>query len=278
MNELGQPPDTRAETRFVRWSRPWQVIPELRSRNGILFAVATVHAVLLVTFVAGIVLDPRIVNGEPVWLKPARFAASIALFTATLGWIARHFPISARNVRRASIGIAVTALVEITLIGGQAGRGVESHFNDTTSIDQAIYVTMGVTILAMTALVTWLLVLSWRREFGIDPAFALGIRIGLALFVLGAFEGGVMVTLGTSAIGQGQSVPIAGWMLSGDFRVAHFVGLHALQLLPLVGYGAAIASERGLLERPIRFVLLVGGGYALVLVATFVAALAPAIR
>ena len=38
-------------------------------------------AVLGVALV-GLVVDPRIVTGAPVWLKPAKFAASIALYTS----------------------------------------------------------------------------------------------------------------------------------------------------------------------------------------------------
>ncbi|WP_306056650.1 hypothetical protein [Natronococcus wangiae] len=270
--------ETRPTARFVRWNGPWHVITELRRRNAILFGVAVAQTALLVAFISGIVLDPRTIGGEPAWLKPAKFAASIALFTATLGWIGYHLPVSERLLRRVSIGVAVAALVEIALIGGQAGRGVESHFNDSTALDQSIYVVMGATIAVMTALVAWLLVRSCRNEFGVAPGFAWGIRVGIALFVIGAFEGGVMVALETSAVGPGQTVPVVGWSTSGDFRAAHFAGLHALQILPLVGYLAAVAAERGILERPTRAVLLVGGGCALVLTATFIHALAPVLR
>lgn len=267
--------ETRPAARFVRWNGPRHVVAELKRRNPILYGVAVVQTVLLVAFLSGIVLDPRTVGGEPVWLKPAKFAASIALFTATVGWIGYHLPVSQRLFQRVSIGVAVAAFVEIALIGGQAGRGVESHFNDSMVLDQSIYVVMGVTITVMTVLVAWLLVRSWPREFSVAPAFAWGIRVGFALFVVGAFEGGAMVALETSAVGSGQTVPVVGWSTSGDFRVAHFVGLHALQVLPLVGYLAAVSAERGILERPTRVVLVVGGGYALVLVATFVYAVAP---
>ena len=32
-------------------------------------------------------LDPRTLLGAPLWLKPAKFAASIALYGATLAWV-----------------------------------------------------------------------------------------------------------------------------------------------------------------------------------------------
>ena len=43
-------------------------------------------AVLALT-VLGLIIDPRIVTGAPVWLKPAKFAASIAIYTFTLAWM-----------------------------------------------------------------------------------------------------------------------------------------------------------------------------------------------
>lgn len=254
---------------------PRQVLTELRQRNGVLFGVAVVQIFLLVVFLAGIVLDPRMVGGEPVWLKPAKFAASIAVFAATLGWIGEHLPVSERLLQGVSTAVAITAFVEIGLIGGQSARGVGSHFNDTTVLDYAIYVLMGAIIITMTVLVAVLLARSWRREFDIDPAFAWGIRLGIALFVVGAFEGGAMVVLETNSVESGRTIPVLGWSLIGDFRVAHFVGLHALQVLPFVGYLAALAGQRGHLARPVRLVMGVGAGYALILLAAFALAVVP---
>ncbi|MCU4926145.1 hypothetical protein OB905_09145 [Halobacteria archaeon AArc-dxtr1] len=231
--------------------------------------------ILFAAFLVGIVIDARTVGGDPVWLKPATFAASIAIFTATLGWIGTHLPVSDRFLRIVSIGVAVAAFVEIVLIGGQAGRGVESHFNDSTTLDLSIYVVMGVTILVMTLLVGWLLVRSWGRSFDVSPAFAWGIRLGILLFVLGALEGLAMVAFETSALDGGATIPVVGWAIAGDFRVVHFLGLHALQVLPLGGYLAGVAGERGLLERPSRAVVRFGVGYALLLLVAFVQAVSP---
>jgi len=235
-------------------------------RNPILAVVTAGQSLLLVGFLVGIVVDPRTVGGEPVWLKPARFAASIAIFTATLGWLSAHLPVSNRLLRQVSIGIAGATVVEIVLIGGQAGRGVESHFNETTMLDFAIYLVMGVTILGMTLLVAWLLAQCWGRSFDAPPAFAWGIRLGLFLFVLGALEGVVMVAIGTSTVSVSPTIPVLGWSVGGDLRVAHFVGLHALQVLALAGYLAAVAGQRGLLERPLRVFGVVATGYTLVFV------------
>ena len=43
-------------------------------------------AVLALTAL-GLALDPRLVTGAPVWLKPAKFALSISIYAFTLAWI-----------------------------------------------------------------------------------------------------------------------------------------------------------------------------------------------
>jgi len=258
-----------------RWDGPRSAAAELRTRNPPLFAVAACNAALFVTFVAGVALDPRTVGAEPMWLKPAKFAGSIALFTATLGWLSHHLPVGETTLRRASVGIAAGLVVEILLIGGQAARGVESHFNQSTALDTAVFAVMGATIVATVGLVALLLVRSWRGEFDVRPAFARGIRLGILLFVVGSYEGGAMVALGGHAVGSAPNLPVVGWHLAGDFRVAHFVGLHALQVVPLAGFLAAAGHERGHVQRPVRAVTLVAAGVAAALALTFALALVP---
>lgn len=252
------------------------VAPTLRQRNPMLFRVATVHAVLFAVFLVGIPLDPRTVGGEPVWLKPAKFAGSIALFTGTLGWLSAHLPAPERTIRRVSLGLAITMFGEITLIGGQAARGVESHFNGSTTLNTVVYLLMGLLIFSTVLLILWLLARSWRGPYDVSPAFAWGIRLGILVFVLAGLEGGVMIALGTSVVGSGAEVPFVGWNLGGDFRIAHFLGLHALQVLPLVGYLASVGDRRGRLARPLPIVAGVAAGFAAIFAGLFGHALAAA--
>jgi hypothetical protein len=59
----------------------------------------------------------------------------------------------------------------------------------------------------------------------------------------------------------GPSLPILGWStIGGDGRVAHFVGLHALQVLPLIGWWIGRRSRLNMTQR-IRLVKLVALGY-----------------
>lgn len=252
---------------------------ELYTRDPRLFAVALGNAVLFVLFSIGTVVDPATVsattggNVEPRWLKPAKFAGSIALFTGTLGWLGVHLPVSDRLRRRVSWVVAGGSVVEIVLIAGQAARGAESHFNTTTPVDGAIYGLMGLAILATTAAVGWLAVRTLRGRFEVHPAFAAGIQLGLVTFVVGALEGGVMVGLATDTVVRGPHIALLGWTPTGDLRIAHFIGLHGWQLLPMVGYVAARWERQNRVTDGRRLVR----GTALAYVGLFTAALALAV-
>ncbi|WP_233559394.1 MULTISPECIES: hypothetical protein [unclassified Halorubrum] len=251
-------------------------IGELWRRDPVLSAVAAINAVLFGAFAVGTVLDPTVVNGEPAWLKPTKFAGSIALVCATLGWLGIHLPVDPDFRRRVSRIVGVGLLIEIVLIGGQAARGVGSHFNRATILDGAIGGVMGVTIVIVTVAIAALAVRARGNEFDVHPAFAAGILLGIGWFVVGAFEGAAMIAIQSRVVETTDpTVPVVGWQLVGDFRLAHFVGLHALQLLPLTGYLAAVGHRRGLVDYPRRVVYLVTTGYVAVLLVTAALGVAP---
>jgi hypothetical protein len=54
--------------------------------------------------------------------------------------------------------------------------------------------------------------------------------------VLGAGAGAM---LGGMQAPAGAGLPVFGWHASGDLRPAHFLGMHAQQLLPLLGLALA---------------------------------------
>jgi hypothetical protein len=255
---------------------PRTLAKELWNRNPILSGVAAVNAVLFVAFSAGIVLDPATINGEPAWLKPAKFAGSIALVSATLSWLGMHLPVQPRFRRRVSLIVGGGFLVEIALIGGQAARGVGSHFNRATPLDAAIGAVMGVTIVIVTGSILLLAIRARRGEFAVHPAFATGILLGIGVFVVGAVEGGIMIAIQSRTLATtGLTVPGVGWRVIGGFRFTHFVGLHALQVLPLAGYLAAGGRDGEAVAQARRIVLAVASGYVLILAATLALGVMP---
>lgn len=177
--------------------------------------------------------------------------------------------------------VALTSLVEMVIIAGQAMRGKRSHFNHETPFDEALFNAMAVTvvILWLSTLVVAVLLLRARIA---DRASAWAMRSGIVLALAGTAVGflmtrpapgqqpGVSKVIGAHSVGVpdgGPSMPLTGWSTTGgDLRIPHFVGIHALQLLPLlVMVLTALAPRFARLADDrvrLRLVLLAAGVYA----------------
>jgi hypothetical protein len=205
---------------------------------------------------AGILADPRIVTGAPAWLKPAKFAISISIYCFTLLWLLTFVRGRPRLVGLIAWVTAVALLIEMVLIAYAAALGTTSHFNVSTPVSTAVWTTMALSIVLVWAanLLTIVLLLVQRLPY---PAFAWALRLGLIVSfvgmglaflmtsptpeqIQGAGIDGEMPIAGAHSVGVedgGPGLPITNWSTTGgDWRVAHFFGLHALQALPLVGF------------------------------------------
>ena len=67
-----------------------------------------------------------------------------------------------------------------------------------------------------------------------------GIRLALLFFVIFALEGGAMAAMLRHTVGGtdgSRGIALLNWSRGhGDLRIAHSLGMHALQLFPLFGY------------------------------------------
>jgi hypothetical protein len=206
----------------------------------------------LAASLAGLGLDPRMITGAPAWLKPAKFAASIAIYSFTLAWVFTYLPHWPRMRRRVGWTTAVAMFLELAIIDSQAWRGTASHFNTATLLDGALFTIMGATIVLQTVTSIAVAVALWRQAFE-DTALGWALRLGMIITIVGAFTGGVMTgptadqlaearvtkqlkIAGAHTVGApdgGPGLPGTGWSTThGDLRIAHFVGLHALQAIP----------------------------------------------
>jgi hypothetical protein len=219
-----------------------------------LTAVGLLMVAALVASLAGLAFDPRIITGAPAWLKPAKFAASIAIYTLTLAWVFTYLPAWRRTRRIIGWMSAVVFVLELVIIDVQAWRGTTSHFNVGTPLDALLFSVMGAAIVVQTLSSVAVAVALWRQPFA-DRALGWALRFGLALTIVGAATGGLMTrptaaqlageragtpmaVAGAHTVGAadgGAGLPGTNWSREhGDLRVPHFVGLHALQVLPLV--------------------------------------------
>ncbi len=250
----------------------WKTEPRLTAVGFAMLAMLAAAGIALI-------VDSRDVMGAPAWMKPAKFAASIAVYTLTLAWVFTYLPEWTKTRRVVGWITAVTLVLEIIIIDVQAWRGTASHFNVATPLDGALFTIMGLAIVVQTLAAAALAVALWRQHFE-DRAMGWALRLGMTLTIVGAMTGGLMtrptsdqlnaaraghrMTLaGAHTVGAadgGPGLPGTGWSVEhGDLRVAHFMGLHAIQLLPL---GALLFARRGWQEsRRVRMVWAIAASH-----------------
>ena len=200
--------------------------------------------------------------------KPLKFAASFGLYAVTLAWMASLVHRGRRVATVTGWVLVVLSALEMVIIVGQAARGVRSHFNDDTPFDQALFSVMGSAV-AVIWLATAVLAVVVVRQRIADRVVAWSVGLGLLVSLLGMGVGLLMTGQpggGAHSVGVpdgGPGLPLVGWSTTGgDLRVGHFVGLHALQVIPLLGAVLAAVPRRVLPERArLRLVLVAAAGY-----------------
>lgn len=231
-------------------------------------------AVLAVIATVGILVDPRVLTGAPIWLKPFKFAVSFVLYGVTLAWMLSLLPRRSRIAERAVTVIVAVAVVENAWIVGQVIRGQASHFNDSTPLNTALFAAMGAAIMVLffAHLVIGIVVLIRRIP---DRVAATAVGWGLGLSLLGMLaavpmalpmqDPGIEGISGAHSVGVadgGPGLPVVGWSTTGgDLRIGHFVGLHALQALPILAILLTRFATRLDARTRVRLLVIAGGAY-----------------
>jgi hypothetical protein len=223
-------------------------LAELSRRDSVLWVTGLVHLALAAAFVVGLAVDDRVLLGVNPWLKPLKFALSITIYLWTVAWLLGDVRAGAPGLARViSVGTSAAMLCEIAGIALQSLRGTTSHFNERTAFDSAVFGLMGTMILLSTLLAAALLFLYCTVPTDLPPPYVRAVRLGLVLFLFGSGVGPMMVRRGAHAVGVpdgGPGLPIVNWSTQGgDLRVAHALGLHALQILPLAAWALLLAGR-----------------------------------
>jgi len=252
--------------------------------NRLITLVSLLHLLLIPLLLIGMVVDPKVITGVNGWLKPLKFAISIPIYSLTIIWLLTYIEGRRRLVQIIASVTGITMFAETALITVQVLRNTTSHFNVATALDAVIFSAMGtaITLLAIVNLLTVIL-LSMQR-LG-NPVFAAALRLGTLISFIGmllaflmtsgptpsqlaALNAGAQPTsIGAHSVGVedgGAGLPILGWnTIGGDLRVPHFVGLHGLQLLPLLGFWLTRRGARRHLREGQRLTMIwtAGLGY-----------------
>lgn len=229
-----------------RWHRP-------------LVALAMVMGLLAVLCLIGLLVDQRQITGAAAWLKPLKFALSVGIYGLTLSRLLALMPVRRRLSWWLGTIAAVFLATEMVIIVGAAIAGTTSHFNVATPFAAALWTTMAVSIVIVWVATTVVAALLWRADLG-DRGRVVAIRAGLVIAIIGmgvAFlmtgpQGtqishyqGVIGAHTVGAVDGGPGLPLVGWSTeNGDLRIPHFVGMHALQLLPVAAFVLELMARR----------------------------------
>lgn len=220
-----------------------QFVRDIWNQQPLLLGLAAAHALIALAFIPAMLLDDRTILGLNPWIKPQKFAISIAIFLATIAWILTLHSMPRMLSRVIALIIASGAVIEIVLISLQSARGTRSHFNVSNLLDGTIYGIMGIAIVFVTFAVLVIACTPFRDPKDAGPAgnaFPLAIRIGEWLFLAGCAWGAFMAPRPGHSVGGvdgGPGLPYVNWSTNhGDLRIVHFMLLHALQSIPIIGW------------------------------------------
>lgn len=214
-----------------------------------LLALAVLSAGFSVVCIVGLVVDPREILGQPAWAKPLKFALSIAIYAVTLAWMIGLAPRARRLLSAVGTIVVVALVLEMVVIVGAVLTNTTSHFNVSTPLATAAWSLMAVSIVVVWVATGVVAAVLFRAPLG-DRARSLAIRAGLLIGLVGMGLAFLMTSptseqlndfqgvAGAHAVGVadgGVGLPLLGWSVDGgDLRVPHFIGMHALQALPLL--------------------------------------------
>lgn len=201
-------------------------------------------------------------DGALSWRKPVTFGVSFGLTTATIAWAAAYLPVRRGLGWLLSVLLCVTTSYEVAWVSVQHARGVPSHFNDTTTLDENLFIA-GAVAVAIAILVIAAVTLAVLIGTTAPPPMARAIRSGLLALLAAQLVGLWMLLHGLSLLDDDtgpltQSMSTYG--AAGSMKFAHAVPMHAIQVLAVLAW---LLSFAGLTHRrQLRMVTLAGIGYA----------------
>ncbi len=214
-------------------------IQQLKDRNETLFYYGLVCLLLSGIFILLTKYSDTQVYNVNAWYKPFKFAFSTFLFAWAMAWYCYYLPNF--NIHLFNWSVIILLGFEIVYIAFQASKGQLSHYNISTPVYAALFSMMAIAASLVTLYTAYVGLLFFTNSFPTLPNhYVWAIRLGIIIFVIFSFEGfamGSRLSHSVGALNDNSNWWIVGWSKTvGDLRVAHFIGMHALQVLPILSY------------------------------------------
>ncbi len=212
----------------------------MRFRNDTMFIFGAICLSLaVILFVISRFSDLQVMNIN-AWYKPIKFCLSTVFFAWAMAILTYHVD-TGLNIKIFNWVIIITLGFEIIYITFQAAKGQLSHFNLSSPTYQVLYSMMALAATIASLAAAYIGYLYFKNDFpNLPDYYVWAIRLGIIIFVIFAFQGFVMGSKLTHTIGGqdgGLGIPFLNWSKQfGDPRIPHFIGMHALQVLPLLAY------------------------------------------
>jgi len=209
----------------------------VKKESPVLFWIVIVSLLLALGCLPGLLIDERTLMGVNVWLKPFKFSISTAIYILTLGYLITFYPYSDRKKWIINGIVSWTLLAELGIIVYQGAMGVHSHYNVSSPIDGILFAAMGILIGINVLIMVLFIFDSFRLKLKTEKSIQWAILLGWIIVFLGSWIGGQMISQMSHTVGAadgGEGLAFLNWStIAGDLRVAHFFGLHGLQIIPL---------------------------------------------
>jgi len=232
--------------------KPFDFIKDFKSP---LVFTAYVFLIMSLVFAFLLQVDTAEILGVSRWLKPFKFAISGVVFNLTIAYILPFFGMKRRGVF--DWVLAVSLFIDSGIIAFQSFRMETSHYNFTSPLNAILFAVMGVFVSVISLQIAYLWIASFVKKMPKAKLEQRAIQWGLSLMMLSFVGGGMMIGMSQHTIGAadgGLGVPLLNWSIeSGDLRVMHFIGMHAIQILLIV----AVLSKKQMFITTTGIALLV---------------------
>lgn len=215
---------------------------ELDTTDPVLSRLGWALLLVVPVFAALAVFAPAETATVNPWIKPIKFAMSFSTFASTISLLLLALRIPKWQLTLARRAIAPSVALEILSLAAQAWRSAY-HLSGQSLVDASLAQITNSMVMVNTAIVCWMLALFCAnrvRTEQIDWPMVAAIRYSLLIFLAGNAIGGYMLARGSHTVGApdgAAGLPFVNWsVIGGDLRIAHFIAIHAIQIVPLFAY------------------------------------------
>ena len=214
---------------------------ELDATDPVLSRLGWALVLAVPVFAALALLAPAAAGINP-WIKPIKFSMSFSTFASTISLLLMALQIPQWQLKLARRVIAASVALEIFSLSAQAWRSAYSSAGHSL-LDSGLAQMTNTMVMINTAIVMWMLALFYMnrvRTDRVDGPMAAAIRYSILIFLVGNAIGGYMLARGSHTVGASDrtpGLPFVNWsIIGGDLRIAHFIAIHAIQIVPLFAY------------------------------------------